>query len=40
MPELVDYISRKVLDAEVASQPFSYFEMCDFVPEAYYRSFI
>ena len=40
MAGIMDCISQKTLDAKVVGRPFSFFEMSDFIPQEYYRSFI
>jgi hypothetical protein len=40
MSGLIEYVSQKVLEAELTSKPFKFFEMKDFVPDEYYKSFI
>lgn len=40
MAGIMDCISQKILDAKVVGRPFSFFEMSDFIPQEYYRSFI
>ncbi|WP_134926274.1 hypothetical protein [Pseudomonas fluorescens] len=40
MSGLMEYISQKIADAELVSEPFSFFEVKNFVPEEFYREFI
>lgn len=40
MSGLIEYISQKILDAKLTNKPFKFFEIQDFVPDEYYKSFI
>ncbi|SCW45612.1 hypothetical protein [Pseudomonas sp. NFACC05-1] len=37
---LMEYVSQKITDAELVSEPFKFFEVKDFVPAGAYREFI
>lgn len=40
MSGLMEYISKKIADADLVSKPFKFFEVKDFVPERCYSAFV
>lgn len=40
MHNLIDYISQKIVNAELLNNPFKHFEINDLIPEKHYKSFI